>query len=173
MTYDANSKIFYLFEETEKTKYSYYHLLKINDNEVLIYYPVYIWHPIATFANEYKKNIKKYVVNQNIIINAGSLTRNHNRQYGLLLPNNEVLFCGMSYRYQLFPPFFYSEMSKQNDGCEIYNINTMSSKKCKHCPVNLTIAPIMLKNGEIIAISSFRTGKGYQVIQKFHYSKLK
>ena len=64
-------------------------------------------------------------------------------------------------------------MSKQNDGCEIYNINTMSSKKCKHCPANLTIAPVMLKNGEIIVISSFRTGKGYQVIQKFHYSKLK
>lgn len=172
--YDANSKNFSPIYETEKmNRYSYYHLLKINDNDVLIYYPVYIWHPIATFANEYKKNIKKYVVNQNKIINAGSLIRNHHQQYGLLLPNNEVLFLGMSYRYAIFPPFFYSEMSKQNDGCEIYNINTMSSKKCKHCPVNLEIAPVMLKNGEIIVISSFRTGKGYQVIQKFHYSKLK
>ena len=174
VTYDANSKIFSPICETEKmNRYSYYHLLKINDNEVLIYYPVYIWHPIATFHDKYKKNLKKYVINQNKIINAGSLIRNHHQQYGLLLPNNEVLFLGMSYRYAIFPPLFYFDMSKQNDGCEIYNINTMYSKKCKHCPVNLEIAPVILKNGEIIAISSFRTGKGYQVIQKFHYSKLK
>ncbi len=51
VTYDANSKIFSLFGETEKTKYSCYNLLKINDNEVLIYYPVHLWHPIATFEN--------------------------------------------------------------------------------------------------------------------------